>query len=46
MSDKDLDHRDWLLLSTQKMIQRVDPKISVKIIPNPNVADGKLLIST
>jgi len=46
MSNKDLDHRDWLLVSTQKMIQRVDPKISVKIIPNPNAADGKLLIAS
>jgi hypothetical protein len=44
MTSKDLEHRDWLLFSTQKMIQRIDPKISVKIIPNPNVEDGKLLI--
>ena len=32
----DYQHRDWLLFSTQKLIQELDPAITVEIITSPN----------
>ena len=40
----DLQHRDWLLFSTQRMIQKVDETITVSIRDTPN--GGKILIAS
>ena len=40
----DLKHRDWLLFSTQRMIQKVDETITVSIRDTPN--GGKILIAS
>lgn len=44
MSNRDLQHRDWLLFSTKSIILSVDPSISVFIEDTPN--GGKILRAT
>jgi hypothetical protein len=43
-SSRELQHRDWLLYSTKKIIQSIDQNVSVDIIERPN--NTKVLVAS